>query len=89
MVFVRNKDIGIYVANFYTTFYVSAAHFSFHLYILWNTLFLVAPTLEHRAPMKCFVSLQFLNPKTIDRTLWTGDQPIARPLPSQDNTNTE
>jgi hypothetical protein len=29
---------------------------------------------------------QFRN--TDDRTLWTGDQPVARPLPTRDNTNT-
>jgi hypothetical protein len=28
----------------------------------------VAPTLDHRASLKHFVSLQFLNPKTISRT---------------------
>jgi hypothetical protein len=41
----------------------------------------VAPTLEYRASVKRFVSLQFLNPKTVGRTPWTGDQPVARPLP--------
>jgi hypothetical protein len=38
---------------------------------------------------KRFVSLHFLNPKTAGRTPWTGDQPVARPLPTQDNTNRE
>jgi hypothetical protein len=47
----------------------------------------VATTLEHRASVKRFVSLQFLNPKTVGRTPWTGDEPVARPLPTQDNTN--
>jgi hypothetical protein len=47
------------------------------------SLFPVAPTLEHGASVKSFVSLQFLNPKTVVRTPWTGDQPIARPLPTQ------
>jgi hypothetical protein len=37
--------------------------------------------------VKRFVSLQFLNPKTVGRTPWAGDQPDARPLPTQDNTN--
>jgi hypothetical protein len=46
----------------------------------------VAPTLEHSASVKCFVSLQFLNPKTVGRTPWKGNQPVARPIPS---TNTE
>jgi hypothetical protein len=36
--------------------------------------------------VKPFVSLQFLNPKTVGRTPWTGDQPIARPLPTQTQT---
>jgi hypothetical protein len=45
--------------------------------------FPVAPTLEHRASVKRSVSLQFLNPKTVDRTPWTRDQPVARPLPTQ------
>jgi hypothetical protein len=39
--------------------------------------------MEHRASMKSFVSLQFLNPKTSSMTPWTGGQPIARPLPTQ------
>jgi hypothetical protein len=39
--------------------------------------------IEHRASVKRFVSLQFLNRKTVGRTPWTGDQPIARPLPTQ------
>jgi hypothetical protein len=26
---------------------------------------------------------------TVGRTSWTGDQPLARPLPTQNNTNTE
>jgi hypothetical protein len=29
------------------------------------------------------VSLQFLNPKTVGRTPWMGDRPVARPLPIQ------
>jgi hypothetical protein len=53
------------------------------------SLFPVDPTLEHRASVKRFLSLHFLNPKTVGRTPWTGDQPVARPLPTQDSTNTE
>jgi hypothetical protein len=44
--------------------------------------FPVVPTLELRASVKPFVSLQFLNPKTIGRTPWTGDQHVARTLPT-------
>jgi hypothetical protein len=51
--------------------------------------FPVAPTLEHRASLKSFVSLQFLNSKRVGRTPWRGDQAVSRPLPTQDNTNTE
>jgi hypothetical protein len=47
------------------------------------SLFPVAPTLEHRTSVKRFVSLQFLNSKTVSRTPWMGDQPVARPLPIQ------
>jgi hypothetical protein len=49
----------------------------------------MTPTLEHRASVKRFVSLHFLNSKTLGRTPWTGDQSVARPLPKQDNTNAE
>jgi hypothetical protein len=42
-----------------------------------SSLFPVAPTLEHRACVKRFVTLQLLNPKTVGRTPWTGDQPTA------------
>jgi hypothetical protein len=47
------------------------------------SLFPVAPTLKHRASMKLFVSLQFINPKTVGRTPWKGDQPIAMLQPTQ------
>jgi hypothetical protein len=43
------------------------------------SLFPDAPTFEHRPSVKCFVSLQFLNPKTADRTPWPRDQPVERP----------
>jgi hypothetical protein len=46
------------------------------------SVFPVAPTFELRASVKRFVSLQFPNPKTVGRTPWTGDQPVARPLPT-------
>jgi hypothetical protein len=49
--------------------------------------FPVASTLEHRASFKLSISLQFLNPKTVGRIPWTGDQPIAKPLPTQTQTN--
>jgi hypothetical protein len=32
---------------------------------------------------------QFLNLYTVGRTPLTGDQPVARPLPTQNNTKTE
>jgi hypothetical protein len=47
----------------------------------------VAPTLELRASVKRFVSLQFLNPKTVGRTPWMADQPVAKPLPTQTQTD--
>jgi hypothetical protein len=42
--------------------------------------------LKHRASVKRFVSLQFL--KTVGRIPWMGDKPVARPLPTQDDTDT-
>jgi hypothetical protein len=39
-------------------------------------------------PLRSFVLLQFLNPKTIGRTPWTGDQPDARSLPTHRTTQT-
>jgi hypothetical protein len=38
--------------------------------------------LEHTVSARPFVSLQFLNPNTVGRTPWTGDQPDSRPLPT-------
>jgi hypothetical protein len=35
------------------------------------------------------VSLQFLKLMTVGMTPWTGDQPVARPLPTQDNTKAQ
>jgi hypothetical protein len=48
----------------------ACVHRSVHSYIL--SLFPDAPTLELRASAKRFVSLQFLNPKTVGRTPWRG-----------------
>jgi hypothetical protein len=31
----------------------------------------------------------FANPQTVGSTLWMGDQPVAKPLPTQNSTNTE
>jgi hypothetical protein len=64
---------------------------SSHLTSAWISLFLITDSLslslslslEHRASVKRFVSLEFLNPKRIGRTPWTGDHPVARPLPTQ------
>jgi hypothetical protein len=47
----------------------------------------VFPTLYHRTSVKRFVSLQFINPKTLGRTPWTGDQLVARPLPTTQTQN--
>jgi hypothetical protein len=56
-----------------------------HLFLISWLIFLfpVAPNLEHRTSVKRFFSLQFLNPKTVGRTPWMVDQPVARPLPIQ------
>jgi hypothetical protein len=54
-----------------------------------HSLFPISSTLEHRASVKRFASLQFLNPKTVGRTPWTGDQPVAGPLPTHGTTQTQ
>jgi hypothetical protein len=46
----------------------------------------VAPTLGHRASVKCLLSLHFPNPRRIGRAHWTGHQPVARPLHTQTQT---
>jgi hypothetical protein len=53
------------------------------------SLFSVAPTLEHKASVKLFVSLQFFNPNKVGMTPLTEDQAVARPLHTQDDTNIE
>jgi hypothetical protein len=53
------------------------------------SVFPVALSLEHRALVKRFVSLHFLNLKTVGRTPWNGHLTFARQLFTQDNTNTE
>jgi hypothetical protein len=79
-------DVWCYVKDNYVT----KGHFSGkEETILDMSLFSCCSHLEHRASVKRLVLLQFLNLKTVDRTPWTGDQPFARPLPTQDNTNTE
>jgi hypothetical protein len=47
------------------------------------SLFPVASTFECKAFVIRFVSLQFLNPKSVGRTPRTGDQPVARLLLTQ------
>jgi hypothetical protein len=56
-------------------------------WFLWSTYIHtyipVTPTLEHRRSVKCFISLQFLNPNTVGRTPWMGDEPVTKPRPIQ------
>jgi hypothetical protein len=56
---------------------------------VWISLFSLSccSHLEHRASVKRFASLQFLNLKTVGKTPWKGDQLVAGPPHSQDNTN--
>jgi hypothetical protein len=37
-------------------------------------------------PIWTLAAFQFLNPYTVCRTPWTGDQPVARPLPPHKTT---
>jgi hypothetical protein len=73
---------------YWTLKQIVRVHIHIPIYIYLSLfVFPVAPILEHRESVKRFVSLQFLNPKTVCRTPWTENQPVARPLPTQDNTN--
>jgi hypothetical protein len=65
---------------------MSSVHISLSISL---SLFPVAPTLEHRAFVKRFVSLQFLILKTVGRTPWRGDQPVTRPLPTHRTIQTQ
>jgi hypothetical protein len=60
----------------------------FHIYPL-VCLYSCCSHSENMASLKRFVSIQFLNRKAVDRTPWMVDQPVARLLNTQDNTNTE
>jgi hypothetical protein len=82
------KKVNIYDENFILTI----RYLKIHLKIILKrtvinyfslSLFPLVPTLGDRTSVKRFVSLKFLNPKTVGRTPWTGDQPVARPLPTQ------
>jgi hypothetical protein len=37
--------------------------------------------------LHCIVFVAPVNNKIYSRTPWTGDQPVAMPIPTQDNTN--
>jgi hypothetical protein len=50
------------------------------LWLLSSCSSFSAPTSERTASVKRFVSLQFIDPKTVGRSPWTGDKPIAKPL---------
>jgi hypothetical protein len=62
----------ISTVSFSTTF-VDISHFSF-----------ITPTVEHRA---CFTCFSILRVSTVGWTSWTGDQPVALLLPTQDIKN--
>jgi hypothetical protein len=50
--------------------------------------FLLLP-LEHTASVKPLFHFGFLILYTVGRTPWTGDQPVARPLPTHRTTQTQ
>jgi hypothetical protein len=52
---------------------------------------LLRPTIYLRLYSPCgpWPLFQFLNPYTVGRTPWTGDQPVARPLPTYETTQTQ
>jgi hypothetical protein len=58
-----------------------------HVHDVSLSVFPVAATLTHTASVKRVVSLQFLYPKAVGRTPWTGNQPVARLLSTQTHTS--
>jgi hypothetical protein len=61
--------------------------FHYSMYLSLFSLLPVVPTLQRRASVKRFVSLQFLNPKTVGRTHCMGDPLVAKPLPTTQTQN--
>jgi hypothetical protein len=55
------------------------------LYSSFSSTFRVGPS--GLFPIR--INLELLVLQTVGRAPWTGDQPVARPLPAQDNTNTK
>jgi hypothetical protein len=52
------------------------SHISFHLSMALQ-------------PLWTLITFQFLNLHTVGRSPWTGDQPVARPLPTHRTTQTQ
>jgi hypothetical protein len=50
---------------------------------LSSLFFMLLPLLSLRHPWNALFHSSFFNPKTVARTPWTGDLPVARPLPIQ------
>jgi hypothetical protein len=71
-----NDKISIYLSIYSILFYLS-------IYPSIIYLWLCSPLLDFGR----FFS--FLNFYTVGRTLWTGDQPVARPLPTHRKTQTQ
>jgi hypothetical protein len=57
--------------------------------MLLNTLSIYLPIFGCTALCWALVAFQFFNPKTVGRTLWTGDEPVLRPLPRHRTTQTQ
>jgi hypothetical protein len=60
--------------------------FSFHILVVVVVVIIIMVLQPFVEPWSLF---QFLIVYTVDRIPWTGDQPVARPLPTHNNTSTE
>jgi hypothetical protein len=61
--------------------YLLSIYFSIYLYLsiyLWLY-----------SPCRPWALFQFLNPYTVGRIVWTGDQPVSRPLPTNRKIQTQ
>jgi hypothetical protein len=70
---------------------ISLFHFRDAIYLSYLSIYLSICLSVCGSTALCWslAAFQFLNMYTVGRTLWTGDQPIARPLPIQGTTQTQ
>jgi hypothetical protein len=68
----RDRAISLYSSKIVAKKEILRTISNISIYCSSDKVNSVALTLKHTASVKCFVSLQFLNPKTTGRTPWIG-----------------